>query len=128
MWVPHSIQNRGVKHSKPTEFRYQKLTTGSLREQITIASGYQAKYDAETPGRYGGGGEYIVQAGFGWTNGAIMELLNTYGAELRCTDKDICEMSGPLSKENRRQLDGEWLSVKNLAKSQLIRQKNKELS
>lgn len=37
------------------------------------------KYDAEHPGRYGGGGEYVVQSGFGWTNGVIFELLNTYG-------------------------------------------------
>lgn len=62
------------------------------------------QYDAETPGRYGGGGEYIVQAGFGWTNGAIMELLNTYGAELRCTDKDICEMSGEYKVKHRVRL------------------------
>ncbi|KAL0268857.1 UNVERIFIED_CONTAM: hypothetical protein PYX00_010664 [Menopon gallinae] len=49
------------------------------------------KYDAENPGRYGGGGEYIVQAGFGWTNGVIMELLHTYGSELKCTDVEICD-------------------------------------
>jgi alpha,alpha-trehalase len=40
------------------------------------------KYDAENPGEYGGGGEYTVQSGFGWTNGVIMELLNTYGSVL----------------------------------------------
>ncbi|KAJ4442416.1 hypothetical protein ANN_04002 [Periplaneta americana] len=40
------------------------------------------KYDAVIPGRYGGGGEYDVQTGFGWTNGVIMELLNTYGSTL----------------------------------------------
>ncbi|XP_023702103.1 trehalase [Cryptotermes secundus] len=40
------------------------------------------KYDAEYPGKYGGGGEYTVQSGFGWTNGVIMELLNTYGLNL----------------------------------------------
>ncbi|KAJ9574970.1 hypothetical protein L9F63_007860, partial [Diploptera punctata] len=38
------------------------------------------KYDAQHPGRYGGGGEYVVQSGFGWTNGVIFELLNTYGS------------------------------------------------
>lgn len=41
------------------------------------------KYDAEQPGKYGGGGEYVVQAGFGWTNGVILELLNTYGQSLK---------------------------------------------
>ena len=33
------------------------------------------KYDAYTPGQYGGGGEYVPQSGFGWTNGAALELL-----------------------------------------------------
>jgi alpha,alpha-trehalase len=41
-----------------------------------------SQYDAENPGKYGGGGEYTVQSGFGWTNGVIMELLNTYGSIL----------------------------------------------
>jgi alpha,alpha-trehalase len=33
------------------------------------------KYDAFTPGEYGGGGEYAPQAGFGWTNGVALELI-----------------------------------------------------
>lgn len=37
------------------------------------------KYDANHPGKYGGGGEYIVQAGFGWTNGVLLEFLNSFG-------------------------------------------------
>ena len=41
------------------------------------------KYDAEYPGKYGGGGEYIVQAGFGWTNGVALELINKYGDLLK---------------------------------------------
>lgn len=36
------------------------------------------KYDAEHAGRYGGGGEYTVQSGFGWTNGVALELINKY--------------------------------------------------
>lgn len=36
------------------------------------------KYDALVPGRYGGGGEYIVQAGFGWTNGLALDLITKY--------------------------------------------------
>ncbi|XP_044731544.1 trehalase-like isoform X2 [Chrysoperla carnea] len=40
------------------------------------------KYDCEVPGRYGGGGEYVVQSGFGWTNGVILEMLNAHGDEL----------------------------------------------
>jgi len=37
------------------------------------------KYDAETPGIPGAGGEYSVQSGFGWTNGVMLSFLSTYG-------------------------------------------------
>lgn len=36
------------------------------------------KYNAQNSGQFGGGGEYHIQAGFGWTNGAILELINFY--------------------------------------------------
>ncbi|KAK9830761.1 hypothetical protein WJX74_005988 [Apatococcus lobatus] len=37
------------------------------------------KYDATMPGLAGGGGEYTVQQGFGWTNGVMFKFLDTYG-------------------------------------------------
>ncbi|CAH2038007.1 unnamed protein product, partial [Iphiclides podalirius] len=40
------------------------------------------KYSAVQPGHHGGGGEYEVQDGFGWTNGVVLELLDRYGNEL----------------------------------------------
>lgn len=36
------------------------------------------KYDVEQIGLPGGGGEYEVQEGFGWSNGVIMHFLNKY--------------------------------------------------
>lgn len=33
-------------------------------------------------GQPGGGGEYIVQEGFGWTNGVLLWILNRYGGKL----------------------------------------------
>ncbi|CAG9768301.1 unnamed protein product [Ceutorhynchus assimilis] len=36
------------------------------------------KYSAHASGAFGGGGEYHIQAGFGWTNGAIMEIIDYY--------------------------------------------------
>ncbi|XP_017881925.1 trehalase-like isoform X1 [Ceratina calcarata] len=38
------------------------------------------KYDSIDPGRGGGGGEYNVQTGFGWSNGVVLEFLNTFPA------------------------------------------------
>nr|XP_049699955.1 uncharacterized protein LOC110379190 [Helicoverpa armigera] len=46
------------------------------------------KYDAETPGRFGGGGEYNVQFGFGWSNGVVLEFLNKYGSQLTADDSN----------------------------------------
>ncbi|XP_018313734.1 trehalase [Mycetomoellerius zeteki] len=36
------------------------------------------KYNAMHPGESGGGGEYNVQEGFGWTNGVVFELLRIF--------------------------------------------------
>jgi alpha,alpha-trehalase len=40
------------------------------------------KYDVTKVGSAGGGGEYKVQAGFGWTNGVLLKLLATRGSRL----------------------------------------------
>ncbi|MBT2563136.1 alpha,alpha-trehalase TreF [Pedobacter sp. ISL-68] len=34
------------------------------------------KYDASAPKSLGGGGEYLLQDGFGWTNGVLLKLLS----------------------------------------------------
>ncbi|XP_071506533.1 trehalase-like [Diadema antillarum] len=44
------------------------------------------KYDVENQGIPGHGGEYAVQAGFGWTNGVMMVLLDRYGEDLTVDD------------------------------------------
>lgn len=41
---------------------------------------YQAMFEKyDVSGAAGGGGEYDVQVGFGWTNGAALQLLDEYG-------------------------------------------------
>ncbi|XP_045456560.1 trehalase [Melitaea cinxia] len=44
------------------------------------------KYDATVFGGLGGGGEYVVQTGFGWSNGVIMSLLDKYGETLTVSE------------------------------------------
>ncbi|KAJ8972941.1 hypothetical protein NQ317_013212 [Molorchus minor] len=39
------------------------------------------KYDAVHSGQYGGGGEYTVQSGFGWSNGVALSLINNFYVE-----------------------------------------------
>ncbi|XP_012280262.1 trehalase isoform X2 [Orussus abietinus] len=57
------------------------------------------KYDATVSGGYGGGGEYEVQLGFGWSNGIVMDLLDKYGDRLTAEDhflpNDFVENSAP---------------------------------
>ncbi|HVX25224.1 MAG TPA: trehalase family glycosidase, partial [Parafilimonas sp.] len=36
------------------------------------------KYDVVNTNLTAGGGEYPAQDGFGWTNGVLLKLLNTY--------------------------------------------------
>ncbi|KAG7471160.1 hypothetical protein MATL_G00121430 [Megalops atlanticus] len=40
------------------------------------------KYDVNGDGKPGGGGEYEVQLGFGWTNGVALQLLEKFGDRL----------------------------------------------
>ncbi|XP_018521004.1 trehalase [Lates calcarifer] len=40
------------------------------------------KYDVNGDGKPGGGGEYEVQLGFGWTNGVALQLLDQFGETL----------------------------------------------
>jgi len=40
------------------------------------------QYDVENGQQAGGGGEYEVQVGFGWTNGVVLDLLRRYGSRL----------------------------------------------
>lgn len=44
------------------------------------------KYDATRPGVGGGGGEYVPQRGFGWTNGVVLQLLQRYGPVFETLD------------------------------------------
>ncbi|KAM3147326.1 hypothetical protein pb186bvf_000577 [Paramecium bursaria] len=49
----------------------------------TYGEGYMfEKYDATKIGNQGGGGEYEVQSGFGWTNGVAIWILQKFGDKL----------------------------------------------
>ena len=49
------------------------------------------KYDATVIGLPGGGGEYDVQLGFGWTNGVVIDFLDMYGHRLSHIHDDILD-------------------------------------
>lgn len=77
-FIVQGLRNTGVE---PAMSLAKELATRWLRANyigFTETGAMFEKYDAEIPGKYGGGGEYRVQIGFGFTNGAVMEFLDTY--------------------------------------------------
>ena len=44
------------------------------------------KFNVTVQGAPGGGGEYDIQTGFGWTNGVVLDLLHRYPDELEVSD------------------------------------------
>lgn len=74
----------------PEAMRYAlEMATKWIRSNFHVWTQRTAmleKYDATIFGGYGGGGEYVLQTGFGWTNGVVMALLNRYGDKLSAAD------------------------------------------
>ena len=56
------------------------------------------KYDVVTTGRPGGGGEYALQDGFGWTNGVVRKLIALYPADAYSTTAQ-CPPAGERSTD-----------------------------
>ena len=52
------------------------------------------KYDVVTTGRAGGGGEYPLQDGFGWTNGVMRKLMALYPNYAANSSPQACGLSG----------------------------------
>jgi alpha,alpha-trehalase len=52
------------------------------------------KYDVMTTGRVGGGGEYPLQDGFGWTNGVMRKLMALYPNFAANSTPESCGSSG----------------------------------
>lgn len=48
------------------------------------------KYNVTCPGKTGFGGEYAPQCGFGWTNGALLKLIEWFGDDL-ISETDHCQ-------------------------------------
>ncbi len=87
-WAPLQwIAVRGLRAYGETEL------AGTIAERwlANVGRVYRAsgklveKYDVVDLGRPGGGGEYPVQDGFGWTNGVTAQLMQLYPDPKRCS-------------------------------------------
>lgn len=91
-WPP--LVSMAVNAMKALNTEESKLIAFQLAQDYVRAchKGFQEhkqmfeKYDSENPGQYGGGGEYTVQEGFGWSNGVVFEFLAMYGREMTAND------------------------------------------
>lgn len=59
----------------------QKWITTTYKAWATTGHMFE-KYNVSVHGAPGGGGEYTIQAGFGWTNGVVLDLLQRYPDQL----------------------------------------------
>lgn len=98
-WPPHQyiiimgLENANTTVTKRFAFELAEKWVQNNYKAYTQTKAMYEKYDATVVGGHGGGGEYEVQLGFGWTNGVIMELLDRYGGQLVVVRKD--ETSSP---------------------------------
>jgi alpha,alpha-trehalase len=79
--------------------RYQHpglAETAACRWMVTVLNVYRQsgklveKYDVITTGRSGGGGEYPLQDGFGWTNGVMRKLIALYPKDATYSTLEQC--------------------------------------
>jgi len=73
-WIAiEGLRNYGYHHLADT---IKKRWVDTNLAVFTSKGKMVEKYDVVTPGLEGGGGEYPLQDGFGWTNGVLAALLN----------------------------------------------------
>ncbi|XP_073958964.1 trehalase [Choristoneura fumiferana] len=80
----------------------REMATKWVRSNFAVWSQKTAmleKYDATIFGGFGGGGEYELQTGFGWSNGVIMELLTKYGGSLTAAEAFGTRASGAVAAQ-----------------------------
>ncbi|KAF2897943.1 hypothetical protein ILUMI_08231 [Ignelater luminosus] len=76
--VVEGLANSGNPEAKEiAKSLAKKWVNGNILGYIQTGDMYE-KYDALNPGQRGGGGEYIVQTGFGWSNGVALKFIYDY--------------------------------------------------
>ncbi|CAH4036687.1 trehalase-like isoform X2 [Pieris brassicae] len=80
------LDNTGLPEAKRLANELATKWVRSNFEVWKVKTAMLEKYDATIFGGFGGGGEYVLQTGFGWTNGVVMSLLNRYGDTISVAD------------------------------------------
>jgi alpha,alpha-trehalase len=80
VWISVAGLRRYAQHDLAREIGTRFL--GRIEALFATEAKLVEKYDVQSAAvRGGGGGEYPLQDGFGWTNGVTLELLELYGQQ-----------------------------------------------
>ncbi|CAH0398060.1 unnamed protein product [Chilo suppressalis] len=82
----NALEALGTDEGNKLAFQVAQTWVRACQKGFTANKQMFEKYDAEVPGLYGGGGEYRVQSGFGWSNGVVLEFLAKYGRKMTAHD------------------------------------------
>ncbi|XP_055963619.1 trehalase isoform X2 [Sorex fumeus] len=99
-WAPlqdlviRGLANSDSKRAKEVAFQLAQNWIQTNYDVFSRTSAMYEKYDISNGGQPGGGGEYEVQEGFGWTNGMALMLLDRYSQQLRSSSQTV--LSQPL--------------------------------
>lgn len=85
--VVDSMEALGSAEGNEMAFKVAQNWVRACRKGFLDNGQMFEKYDVETPGVVGGGGEYTVQDGFGWSNGVVLEFLAKYGNRMTACDE-----------------------------------------
>lgn len=85
--VVNALDAIGTESSQKLAFHVAQTWVRACHKGFLENKQMFEKYDVEVPGAFGGGGEYTVQLGFGWSNGVVLEFLTKYGRTLTAKDE-----------------------------------------
>lgn len=83
-WPPNQdvvimgLYSTGSTEAQEVAVKFARRWVQSNKLGYTRSGDMFEKYDALVPGQFGGGGEYTVQAGFGWSNGVVISFLEQF--------------------------------------------------
>lgn len=89
VWAPmqylmiYSLESLQDNRARALAYKWAEKWVQSNYVAFRDTGAMYEKYIATEFGASGGGGEYEVQKGFGWSNGVVLDLLNRYGATLK---------------------------------------------
>ncbi|KAL3081959.1 hypothetical protein niasHT_032641 [Heterodera trifolii] len=105
IWPPlahmmiEGLRRSGIKRMEDKAKEMAQQWVSANHKLYNTCRNYMFEKTTADNGAPGGGGEYNVQIGFGWSNGGILDLLVTYGKEMKvkklreveCSVKEVVE-------------------------------------